>query len=565
MIDETRTELNDTHVRKLGKYRLISRVGDGGMADVYLAVAQGIQGFSKLLVLKVLRGSLARDPDSRRMFMHEARLAARLSHPHIVQTYEVGVIEGKYVLVMEYLEGQTLHAVRKRAHDRPELLALQLRVLSDVLAGLQYAHELRDYDGTSLDLVHRDVKASNIFVCYNGQAKLLDFGIAKAHGSEPTRTGILKGTIPYMAPEAFQSKKLDRRADIYALGVLLWEAAAGRRLWAGLDTPAIMSRLVTGEIPKLREAKPDVSAEIESITEKAMAVDREERYATALELQEDIEQVLSTLSPMSHRRVKEMVNDLYAHEWTRSRSIIDQHLAELAKSYRAERASSNPPTAAETPSGMTAMGSPSASAAAAPTPSNTEIPLDVTLTAPARSWARPLMFGGGAAAVVLATWFGASALTNEDAASNRLAAEDTEANQSEGSADAPSRQVTVRMVVEPPDARVFLDDREIAEKPVRITLPQGLISHTFRVSAEGYETEQISFTAEQDTSTVVRLKPLAAAAQASPKANRSPRWRPRKRAAKSKTVSTPTPPQKRTRQNPTKMFGPELDPSNPWR
>src|SRR5258706_10071524 len=164
----------------IGKYRIIAELGRGGMAHVYLACLQGPSDFNKLVVLKLLRPMFANDPELRGMFFDEARLAARLAHPNVVQTYEVGSDGDDHFLTMEYLEGQALSAIRRAEWAHPMSIALHLRILADVCAGLQYAHELTDFDGTPLKMVHRDVSSNNIFVTYDGQVKLLDFGLAKA-------------------------------------------------------------------------------------------------------------------------------------------------------------------------------------------------------------------------------------------------------------------------------------------------------------------------------------------------------------------------------------------------
>src|SRR6185437_1077783 len=187
----------------LGKYRLIAELGHGGMAEVYLAVVRGPAGFNKLVVIKQIRPQLAEDPEFLGMFLDEARLAARLSHPNVVQTNEVGQEGNRYFIAMEYLEGQPLNRILHRLQKSGGLpLGLHIKILSDVLAGLHHAHELADYDGTALEVVHRDVTPHNVFVTYEGQVKVVDFGIAKAAGrAGETRHGVIKGKAPYMAPE----------------------------------------------------------------------------------------------------------------------------------------------------------------------------------------------------------------------------------------------------------------------------------------------------------------------------------------------------------------------------
>src|SRR5438105_4376679 len=170
-------------VRTLGRYRVIAKLGQGGMAKVFLTVVPGPAGVQKLLVVKELRPELAHDEDIRTMFLDEARLAARLNHPNVVQTYEVGVERGHYFIAMEYLEGQPLNRLWRRMAAEHMPLEMQLKILADALNGLHYAHELVDFDGTPLHVVHRDISPHNVFVTYDGQVKVVDFGIAKAASS----------------------------------------------------------------------------------------------------------------------------------------------------------------------------------------------------------------------------------------------------------------------------------------------------------------------------------------------------------------------------------------------
>src|SRR5262245_45560386 len=205
-------------VSTIGKYQLIANLGHGGMADVYLSVVHGPVGFNKLTVIKRLRPSLAEEQEFLAMFLDEARLAARLNHPNVVQTNEVAEIEGQYYIAMEYLDGQPLNRILTRAQKAGTLpRELLIRVVADCLAGLHYAHELADYDGSPLGVVHRDASPHNIFVTYDGQTKVVDFGIAKAATrSAETRGGVLKGKVAYMAPEQARSGEVDRRSDVFA-------------------------------------------------------------------------------------------------------------------------------------------------------------------------------------------------------------------------------------------------------------------------------------------------------------------------------------------------------------
>jgi eukaryotic-like serine/threonine-protein kinase len=283
-------------VYALGKYQLFATLGRGGMADVYLAVAVGPAGFNKLVVVKTLRSPDV-DASARalEMFLNEARLSARLNHPNVVQTYEVGEEQGTYFIVMEYLEGQPLDRLLKRAQRAGVAvpMAWAARVVADGLQGLHYAHELRDYDGTPLNIIHRDVSPHNLFVAYDGGVKILDFGIAKAATAAGlTATGVLKGKVAYMAPEQANSAKLDRRADIFSMGILLWEAIAGRRLMAG-DTPAAtLANVLHHNVPPLSQVRPDVDPELEAITMRALAPAPSDRYPSARAMYDELDAYL---------------------------------------------------------------------------------------------------------------------------------------------------------------------------------------------------------------------------------------------------------------------------------
>ncbi len=268
------------------RFHVIGEVGEGGMALVHLALAQSPSGDDKLVVLKTLRSNLASDPECVAMFQHEARLAARLDHPNVVRTYEVVRDHGHIAIVMEYLEGQPLSHVVSRAKREARLpLDMHLRAICDALAGLHYAHELTDFDGKPLGLIHRDVTPHNVFITFDGEVKLLDFGIAKVQTSASAQTefGVLKGKVLYMAPEQLTGDRIDRRVDLYAVGAMLWEALAGERIWFGMADFVAMQQVVEGKIPSPRTRNPDVPAVLEAICMKAMAHRAADRYATAEE------------------------------------------------------------------------------------------------------------------------------------------------------------------------------------------------------------------------------------------------------------------------------------------
>jgi eukaryotic-like serine/threonine-protein kinase len=334
---------------KLGKYQLVAELGHGGMADVYLAVAQGPTGFgfSKLMVVKRLRPSLADDREFVGMIVDEARLAARLNHSNVVQTLEAGRVGKHYFIAMEYLDGQPFDRVLNRAHRRREGMPKDLGyvVVSDMLAGLHHAHELRDYDGGRLNVVHRDVSPHNVFVTYDGQVKVVDFGIARAaNRATYTATGVVKGKVFYMAPEQARGDELDRRADLFAAGVLLWETAVGRRFWGGKDDFVAMNLLTHGDYtgsPKAADASvPDA---IDAICKRALAHDPAGRYPTAAAMQADLDRAIHELRAgadvargHANHELGELVAGLFADERQEIQGKIERQMNALAEATHPE-------------------------------------------------------------------------------------------------------------------------------------------------------------------------------------------------------------------------------------
>ena len=283
----------------IGKYKLIKLIASGGMAEVYLAKQAGAAGFEKLVCLKRILPHLARDKQFVDMFLNEARLAAQLDHPNIVQIFDLGEANGNYYIAMEFIDGPNLRSVAKRASELGELLPIAevLRIVAQAAGGLHYAHELTDQaTGEPLGLVHRDISPDNILVHKNGSAKVVDFGIAKAaNSSGATRTGTLKGKVAYMPPEQLRGEALDRRVDAFALGVCLYELLAGKRPWEGSSEVALIGQIMTAEPQPLAELRPDAPTELLNIVERALNKDRDHRYQSCQELQHELEEVLTGL------------------------------------------------------------------------------------------------------------------------------------------------------------------------------------------------------------------------------------------------------------------------------
>ena len=250
------------------------------MGVVWLAEARGPGGFVKRCVVKELLPELARDPHRRAMFLDEASLGARLSHRNIVQTHEVGCQDGRWFIALELLEGCTVRRATELL-GRPMGASLAVRIVIDVLAALDHAHNLADDHGRPLGIVHRDVSPMNVFLGFDGQVKLLDFGVAKSRAQrEQTREAIAKGSVAYMSPDHIANVPIDRRADVFAAGVLLRELLTGERVWGTCEDRTIVARLIAGDVPPF-DASAGVAPALARICEVAMAADREDRFATA--------------------------------------------------------------------------------------------------------------------------------------------------------------------------------------------------------------------------------------------------------------------------------------------
>jgi serine/threonine protein kinase len=317
--------------RSLGRYKLIASLGQGGMANVYLAMAAGLASFNKLLVLKVLRPDAG--ADFVQMFLDEARLSACFNHPNIVQTYEVGEAGGLYFIALEYLDGQSLRAVQRKLGAALSLHQ-ELRVLAAVARGLDYAHELKDFQGRPLHVVHRDISPQNVFLTYDGQVKLLDFGIAKAASSQhDTHVGLIKGKVDYIAPEQARGEQVDRRADIFSLGVMAWEAATGQRFSGGhrvADVAKLHKRLTGGE-PDVHEVRPDVPESLADLIRCALSLDPAQRFATALDFADAVESFLESLQLRpSAKTLSDLLAEPYLEVRAKTTAVIHEQLQRIA-------------------------------------------------------------------------------------------------------------------------------------------------------------------------------------------------------------------------------------------
>ena len=313
--DEVLGTVRAIEATRFGGYTLVAKLGQGAMAEVMLALRTGQGGFQKLVVIKRMHAHLLQEPGVREMFMDEARLAALLAHPNVVQTNEVGEVQGLPFMAMEYLDGQPLSHVLARCKELGEPLPppVLARLITDALDGLQHAHELRDLEGNPLGVVHRDVSPHNLFVGYNGVTKVLDFGVAKA-AMQVARTehGAIKGKYAYLSPEQAEQREVDARSDVWGMGVVLWECLTGRRLFKR-DTEVATIRAVTeDEIPPTRSVAIDAPETLARIADRALSRDLSERYASAAEMRDELEAYLRGLpEPTRHRDVGRQLREMF--------------------------------------------------------------------------------------------------------------------------------------------------------------------------------------------------------------------------------------------------------------
>jgi serine/threonine protein kinase len=308
----------------LGKYRLCSRLDGGGQAELFLALTPDA---SRPVVLK-WRPFYAFDPAGLATdFLDEARLAMRLDHPNVVRTHAVGVgADGGY-LAMELLEGQALADIGPSPRAASVRPAVWARVVADALSGLDYAHELCDFDGTPLALVHRDVSPPNIFVTYEGRVVLLDFGIAKASiNLARTKAGLLKGKVGYMAPEQINGRT-DRRSDVFAMGVILWELLAGRTLFTG-DLVTVMRRVMTEPVPPPSSVRPELDPRLDAIVARAVEKDPAARYPTARAMRQALEAYLAEAGdPVRAEELGGWLREAFAGDRAQLRAQVHAALA----------------------------------------------------------------------------------------------------------------------------------------------------------------------------------------------------------------------------------------------
>ena len=318
--------------KRFGKYTLLRKLATGGMAELFLAIQRSVAGFEKLIVIKRILPSMNQDQAFIDMLLHEARIAATLSHANIVQIFDVGQVDGTYYIAMEHVHGEDLRSIVRQMRNKGVTefpLEHALGIMIGVCGGLAYAHEKKDLDGSSLNIVHRDISPQNVVVTFAGDMKIVDFGIAKSDTklsmAVETRSGRLKGKVPYMSPEQARGEALDARSDIFAVGVMLFELTTGKRLFKGASEFETLKLICEREYPIPSQVRAGYPVELEYIVMRALAKDRTARFQTAREMQGALEEyVRRERIPVSNIALTQFMQSLFEDKLAAQKEALMQ-------------------------------------------------------------------------------------------------------------------------------------------------------------------------------------------------------------------------------------------------
>ncbi len=473
---------------RLGQYVLGPRLGAGGTASVYLARKTADSGGDERLVgLKIIHDHLLEEADFVRMFVDEANLVRRMSHPNVVEVFEFGQEGESLYLAMEYLHGQPLSRLFERLVEQQQRLPFDLVMWigARVADGLSHAHRLTDEDGNPLDVIHRDVSPQNVFVTYDGQVKLIDFGIAKAAGRlAKTTLGRIKGKFSYMAPEQVLGNDFDQRADLFALGATLYELTVGVRLFAGDDQTDTLQKLLFEKIPDPAEQAPDVPPELSAIIRHALAAEPQDRYESADRIARDLDTVLATRGMTNGQpALAHLMTSSFAQEMRdRTKAIQQLRGVRLPGEPDARESSVRLTDDLGTPDGLTAIQ-----------------PVEVA-TRRRTSW----WIAGGVASLVAAA-AGVTALVYLRRPDPVPVVE-----------PAP-KPVTLDIKVQPPvEAKITVGGKVVEARPPRVDVRKGEQPLLVKVEADGYETARVEATPDRDQLVVVPLVKKAAPVASTP-------------------------------------------------
>lgn len=544
------TDASSGQPLSVGKFRLIASLGQGGMADVYLAVSSGVGGFNKLQVLKRLRPDRAEEQGIIEMFLDEARLAAQLNHPNVVSTLEVCEDGQDFFMVMEYLDGTPFNRLLSKAKTTPAPPGVLLKIIAEALTGLHYAHELNNFDGKPLNIVHRDVSPHNIFVTFDGHTKVLDFGIAKAASHVvQTAAGMVKGKIAYMSPEQVRLEKVDRRADVFAMGLVLAEALTNKRFWEGMPDLEILDQLNSGNIERLAHVTKNISdPALVQIVEKSLAASPADRYESAAAMCADIMDYLrSSKLRVTSEDISKFVHQLFGEKRAQMRKLIERQISKL-------REENDGPTSVDSRAPVSLrsglpriglemttridraalVGEVDSSATASP-PSNETRSLVASQTVPDMPAQRPMSFYAILVAGCLAAGVGTflflgrrqEAMTNTQATPQHVEAPKASATQTaetvpaelptpaptpspaaSSSAASAQAMMELQLTAVPTTATIFVDGARIPTNPWTGKVPMDGMGHRVHAEAKGYKSAGEIVLFSKDTSITLQLAPI---------------------------------------------------------
>jgi serine/threonine-protein kinase len=548
-VAESPQKSQDGRGERFGRYVLLECIGRGGMAEVFRALAQGVEGFQRVFVVKRILKDKSANPAFIEMFINEARISALLNHPNIVQIYDFGQIDGSYFLCMEYLRGKDLLSVLRqlRTAGRPMPPTIAAHIAREVAAGLAYAHGLTQQGGKSLQVVHRDVSPSNIMLLRAGGVKLLDFGIAKAETVLPSstnpgsnaQTGQVKGKLSYLAPEQIRNEPLDGRSDIFSLGVVLWECLTGKRLFYEKTDYQTMHNVLERPVPPPSMQRPDVPAALDFIVVRALERMREQRYASAKAMADDLDHFLAE-SHFAPATVPQMLDQLFGEDAMEVEKLPEPSAPQPPPRPAARvtlGALEEPSIGSRSSASLPPLSLPNAPAWPAEAPPERRLE---------RSSPRHALLIGGAALLGIAAAVGLvvarRGTVNPSAVGSP--APPTLALRAEGEASAaagravpglphPSGTVFVRIESDPPGAEVKgPNGNPLGVTPTTAVFTRGTAAFTITVSKPGYQPSHQAITPDRDRSAMISLRPVSRSS------SRNQRWFDRLQA-RSALLGTP--------------------------
>jgi serine/threonine protein kinase len=539
---DTRGSATERQPLTFGKYQLIEPLGKGGMAEVWRALIKGPAGFSRSVVLKRILPHLAQDRAFVEMFISEAQTSAKLSHPNIIQVYELGEVGGEYFIAMEYVRGLDLSSLANM-HLRdigPIPIAVTAHVLREVCRALAYAHEFRDEDGRRMRLIHRDVSPSNIMLSDEGAVKLLDFGIAKAlaETGQTMQTGSLKGKFAYMAPEQLEGNDFDQRADIFSAGIVMYEMLTGQRLFRGKNDLQTIALVKATEVKPPSLVREDLPPELDRICLRALARQPDARFQTARAMAQELDEIVhrlkvglpevarlvNALMPAKHEPGAAPVTITHSTplpEGQEQATVVELELSVSAAAAEVPVPLSTTTPSPPTPTGMLPSASDSASllagervSSATPLPRRRALVMGSVATA-------GVALGLG---VILwpSTPRNVPATTDNTATSTSTPTKTSTPTPALASTTAPTTtppvtptpapepaHVSVAIASQPPGADVFLDGetRRRGKTPLTLELPRADTQHALKLLAHGYLPLASQFSTSSDLKLTLELTP----------------------------------------------------------